>query len=491
MLDRKHALNITLSIPGLDLDRGQAALLYGLLVAEDFEAGDLVVRDLRDPTAFVVLREGAVKIEGVAEEKTLTAGDYLGAGHLPTVDSPRRGRSLAKPFAAAPSAENPPPPPSPDEEAPRARARTKVRTYRLDLDAARKAIDAQYDERRASERASDESEGDGRARPEDLLVGRTLGTGTFGRVKLCTDTAGRPYALKMLLKEAMIAMDQTHAVAYEREVLERLDHPFVLFLHSVFHSRDVCYFLLEYVPGGELFSHIQDRGMAEKEALFFGAHVLDALEHVHAADVVFRDLKPENVLIDERGYARIVDFGFAKFLGQDERTYTILGTPEYLSPECVLGQGYRFDVDLWAFGVLVYEMLRGRSPFCPRNPDDTMAVFRLITAAVLKIPKSMNAPAGDLVTAVLRRDKRTRLGEKAGAADIKADPIFDWLGGDWERLRAKECEAPYVPDLASDADSSKFDSYPENMDITPFEGDQTAFYEFGNAIVDDPESMFP
>ena len=214
------------------------------------------------------------------------------------------------------------------------------------------------------------------------------------------------------------------------------------------------------------------------------------MDHIHGHEVVFRDLKPENVLIDAQGYARVVDFGFAKVLPPTDQTYTILGTPEYLSPECVLGQGYRFDVDLWAFGVLVYEMLRGRSPFCPPNPDDTMAVFRLITAAKVKIPLSMSDDVAALVAHVLKRDRRDRLGDKTGAADIKAHPVFSNLQGDWQALRDKALPAPHVPDLVDQSDSSKFDSYPEDMAIAPYDGDQTIFIEFGNDIIDDPVSDF-
>ena len=143
-------------------------------------------------------------------------------------------------------------------------------------------------------------------------------------------------------------------------------------------------------------------------------------------------------------------------------------------------------MDLWAFGVLVYEMLRGRSPFCPPNPDDTMAVFRLITAAKVRIPPSRDAGAAALVTAVLRRDRRKRLGDQNGAPDIKASAVFSFLNGDWAALRAKDIPAPHVPDLNGPGAASKFDTYPEDMAITPYDGDQTLFLEFGAGIVDDP-----
>ena len=484
VLDRKHALNIALSIPGLDLAPEKVDVIYGLFEAVAYEAGEEILEDLGDPAAFLLITGGEVEVSGGGRpSRKASRGDHLGTSHLPYVDSPVRRRSptnkaweQAVDLAGVVAEPESPTRTLDDGGKRRATAATAVTLLRLDLEAARDAVVG----------AEAVPEPEMPVAPGELRVGRTLGTGTFGRVKLAFGGDGRPYALKMLLKEAMIATDQTAAVLHERDVLRKTRHPFVLELLGVFHSRDVCYFLLEFVPGGELFSHIQDRGMAFEEARFLAAHVLDALDHVHAQGVVYRDLKPENILIDARGYARVVDFGFAKVLPADAMTYTILGTPEYLSPECVLGQGYRSDVDLWAFGVLVYEMLRGRSPFCPPNPDDTMAVFRLITAAKVRIPPSMDAGAAALVTAVLRRDRRKRLGDQNGAPDIKASAVFSFLGGDWAALRAKDIPAPHVPDLNGDGDASKFDTYPEDMAITPYDGDQTLFLEFGAGIVDDP-----
>ncbi|KAH8069899.1 cAMP-dependent protein kinase [Aureococcus anophagefferens] len=437
------------SIPGLDLAPEKVDVIYGLFEAVAYEAGEEILEDLGDPAAFLLITGGEVEVCGGGRPSLKASrGDHLGTSHLPYVDSPVRRRSPTN----------------------------KAWEQAVDLAgvAARDAVvgaEAVRSRRCPSRPASSASAGRWGARVR--------------RVKLAFGGDGRPYALKMLLKEAMIATDQTAAVLHERDVLRKTRHPFVLELHGVFHSRDVCYFLLEFVPGGELFSHIQDRGMAFEEARFLAAHVLDALDHVHAQGVVYRDLKPENILIDARGYARVVDFGFAKVLPADAMTYTILGTPEYLSPECVLGQGYRSDVDLWAFGVLVYEMLRGRSPFCPPNPDDTMAVFRLITAAKVRIPPSMDAGAA-LRHGRVRRDRRKRLGDQNGAPDIKASAVFSFLNGDWAALRAKDIPAPHVPDLNGDGDASKFDTYPEDMAITPDDGDQTVFLEFGAGIVDDP-----
>ncbi|KAJ8599235.1 hypothetical protein CTAYLR_006401 [Chrysophaeum taylorii] len=261
---------------------------------------------------------------------------------------------------------------------------------------------------------------------DSLDVGRTLGTGTFGRVKLAT-RGDETYALKLLVKQAMVDLNQAESVELERRILFKLrGHPFVLHCHATFQSKDVCFFVLEFVQGGELFSRVEG-GVHEDEALFHSACVIDALDHIHAKAIVYRDLKPE-------------------------------------TPECVLGKGYGFDVDLWAFGVLVYETLAGRSPFYASNPDDTMTVFRLIA----------------FVTGLLARDLKERLGARHGAPSIKAHAFFSPI--DFDNLRAKKLTPPYVPNLKTATDASLFDAYPEDMALKPYEGDNKIFSDFGPKV---------
>ena len=185
----------------------------------------------------------------------------------------------------------------------------------------------------------------------------------------------------MLVKHTMAEMKQTHAILYERRVLKDLHHPFVLRLMTTYQSQNVCYFLLELVQGGELFSRLTSFAMDEfpaEEAKFYASQTIDALCYIHSRSIVYRDLKPENILIGADGYIRIVDFGFAKVLTAGDQTYTIVGTPEYLAPEVVLGQGYRYDADLWAYGCLCYEMHMGSTPFAADDPSDTMQIFKQI-----------------------------------------------------------------------------------------------------------------
>jgi len=291
---------------------------------------------------------------------------------------------------------------------------------------------------------------------EDLDVRRTLGTGAFGRVKLCAWSSSGPpkvFALKMLVKKTMLEMKQTHAVLYERKILQQLRHPFVLRLYMTYQSRDACYFLLELIQGGELFSRLtsfSDGEFPPQECKFHASATLLALEYIHSQNMVYRDLKPENLLIDTDGYVRLVDFGFAKRLNAEHSTFTIIGTPEYLSPECALGQGYRFDVDLWAFGVLIFEMLKGNGPFCPADPDDTMSIFKLISDCRIEFSKKEVAQFGEAATSLCRqllhRSRKRRLGSlKGGMNNVKEHAYF--IGIDWHAIFQRRHPAPWLPEV--------------------------------------------
>jgi len=261
------------------------------------------------------------------------------------------------------------------------------------------------------------------------------------------------FALKMLVKKTMLEMKQTHAVLYERKILQQLRHPFILRLHTTYQSRDACYFLLELVQGGELFSRLTsfaDGDFPPEECKFHASATLLAIEYIHSQNMLYRDLKPENLLIDTDGYVRLVDFGFAKRLSGDQSTFTIIGTPEYLSPECALGQGYRFDVDLWAFGVLIFEMLKGNGPFCPADPDDTMAIFKLISDCRVEFSKKEVAQYGEPITLLCRqllhRSRKKRLGSlKGGIRNIRDHTYF--IGMDNHAILDRKYPAPWMPEV--------------------------------------------
>lgn len=215
---------------------------------------------------------------------------------------------------------------------------------------------------------------------------RTLGTGTFARVCLVrpanASEADRNavYALKILRKTEVIKLRQIDHVRHEREILADVSgHPFITNLQASFSDSDFLYLLLDYVPGGELFSYLRKwRRFDEDMAKFYAAEIVLVLEYLHEQQggVAYRDLKPENLLLDEEGHIKLVDFGFAKRLGNNENldddkpveTYTLCGTPEYLAPEVIHNKGHTTAVDWWALGILIYEFLTGYPPFWHQNP---------------------------------------------------------------------------------------------------------------------------
>jgi len=204
----------------------------------------------------------------------------------------------------------------------------------------------------------------------DFEVRGTLGTGTFARVLLVRHRNASPpasasqgyFALKVLRKEDILKHKQVEHINAERYILSRVQHPFVVDLFATFQDSLNVYMLMSYVPGGELFTHLRRAQCFTPDVTrFYLATIILALKYLHSFNIIYRDLKPENLLLDSRGYLRLTDFGFAKIV--DDRTWTLCGTPEYLAPEIIQSDGHGKAADWWACGILCYEMLVGWPPF--------------------------------------------------------------------------------------------------------------------------------
>ncbi|XP_030642447.1 cAMP-dependent protein kinase catalytic subunit PRKX-like [Chanos chanos] len=285
----------------------------------------------------------------------------------------------------------------------------------------------------------------------------TVGTGTFGRVVLVRDKRTRTFfALKSMKIVDVIRLKQQQHVHNEKEVLTEVNHPFLVRLYWTHHDERCLYMLMEYMPGGELFSYLRNRGKFSNDTgLFYTAEIVCALEYLHSRDIVYRDLKPENILLDCEGHIKLTDFGFAKKLV--DRTWTLCGTPEYLAPEVIQGKGHGLAVDWWALGVLIFEMLSGYPPFFDDNP---LGIYQKVLSAKLECPRHLDFYVKDLIKKLLVVDKGKRLGSlKNGAEDVKKHRWFRLI--DWDAVPHRKLKPPIIPKVAHEGDSSNFDTYPE------------------------------
>ncbi|KAI8806893.1 camp-dependent protein kinase 6 [Cladochytrium replicatum] len=299
-----------------------------------------------------------------------------------------------------------------------------------------------------------------RAKLDDFVIQNTLGTGSFGRVHLVRlKTSGKYLAMKVLRKAEIVKLRQVEHTMNEKSILEKLEFPFLVRLHSTFQDSVNLFFVMDYVAGGELFSYLRKSGRFNNQlARFYAAEVVLAFEYLHQRDIVYRDLKPENLLLDSNGHIKITDFGFAKHV--PDQTWTLCGTPDYLAPEIIQSKGYGKAVDWWALGVLVYEMLAGHPPF---YDEDHFKLYEKILACKLRFPSHFDQQAKDLVKRLLQPDLTKRFGNlKDGVLDIKRHRWFVEGLTDWEGLLRLEVTAPYVPTVSHDGDTGNFDSYPED-----------------------------
>ncbi|CAE8637940.1 unnamed protein product, partial [Polarella glacialis] len=230
----------------------------------------------------------------------------------------------------------------------------------------------------------------------DFDLRATVGTGTFGRVrvvKIKGSSDRTPFALKILKKSEVIRLKQVEHVKAEKQILAMIEHPFIVNLLTTFQDEKRLFMLLEYVNGGELFSYLRKQGrLTNEHARFYAAEIILAVGYLHTLHIVYRDLKPENLLIDCEGHMKITDFGFAKVV--EDRTWTLCGTPEYLAPEIIQSKGHGKAVDWWALGILLFEMLAGYPPFYDENP---FGIYQKVLAGKIDFPRHFDVKGKDLI----------------------------------------------------------------------------------------------
>lgn len=285
---------------------------------------------------------------------------------------------------------------------------------------------------------------------DDFELLKVVGKGSFGKVmQVRKKDTGDIYAMKVLKKEQLVKRKQVAHTKTERKVLESIDHPFIVSLRFAFQTDAKLYMILDYFTGGELFFHLKNHGrFPEERAKFYAAEITLALECLHNNAIVYRDLKPENVLLDNEGHIRLTDFGLSKdCVGNKQLTHTFCGTPEYLAPEVIHGAGYGHAVDWWSLGTLLYEMLTGLPPFFDSNMN---RMYELIVRAPLKFPSYLSQEAREVLALLLERTPKKRLGSGEGdATEIKTHHFFSNI--DFDKMMLKELQPPFQPTITEGA----------------------------------------
>eukprot|EP00808_Paulinella_micropora_P009450 g6150.t1 len=324
--------------------------------------------------------------------------------------------------------------------------------------------------------AAQVKQGYGQIKFEDLELIGTLGKGAFGHVQLVKGKKDhRTYALKTVSKALIVETGQQGHILSEKKTMEVLKHPFIIELCGTFKDHSRLFFLLEPCLGGDLFSVLREKTLFDEDASrFYSSCVISAFEYMHSKNIIYRDLKPENLLIDKEGYLKVTDFGFAKNISAG-RTWTLCGTPDYLAPEIVGGKGHGKGVDWWTVGVFIYEMLASYAPFYDEDP---MKTYQKIVNGDITFPSHFSKDATSLVKKLLHRKPIRRLGvTKGGATLIKKHPWFK--SHDWDALLEKKLSPPMVPVIKSDVDMSNIEEYEEGA-VEPFPPEVDPYQDDGS-----------
>eukprot|EP00039_Didymoeca_costata_P011430 m.160592 g.160592 ORF g.160592 m.160592 type:complete len:430 (+) comp15170_c0_seq2:141-1430(+) len=300
---------------------------------------------------------------------------------------------------------------------------------------------------------------------DNLAVGRVIGEGSFGTVAVCEPASESNkghlesyMALKRQAKKDMVDdKKELEHLKNEKDLMFALKCEYLVHCIDYFQDKKYVYYLLELCNGGELWSIIRQQKkqrLQKKVAAFWLAQCMLGLEYMHTVDVAYRDLKPENCLIDYRGFLKLTDFGFAKQF--TSITYTTCGTPDYMAPEIINSRGYTHAVDWWAYGVLAFEMVSGYAPF---EHESQMKSFSLIKSAKYKCPSHVSQDMSACISKFLVVDPVSRLGTHVfkGGEKIRTLPLFKDLN--WSALESGSGLSPYKPKVNGMGDVSPFDEY--------------------------------
>lgn len=287
---------------------------------------------------------------------------------------------------------------------------------------------------------------------EDFEPVAVIGRGFYGKVMLAKHKeTGKLVAIKSIHKKELIEKNKVETVLVERDVLMKTNNPFIINLLCSFQTPSKFYFVLEYASGGDLFGYLKKyENFPKSQVQLYIAELAIALNHLHQNNIIYRDLKPENVLFCADGHLKLTDFGISKILNDpNDTTRTLCGTSEYLAPEVIEGAEYSFAIDWWQLGCLMYEMYAGRTPFANENQS---MMYRNITTRNVGLFPIKDPQAKELISVLLKKNPQ----ERGGFEEIKNSEFFK--GFDWDKCMRREIQPPYIPVSKSQDDLSNFDS---------------------------------
>ncbi|CAN9507460.1 unnamed protein product [Ophioblennius macclurei] len=289
----------------------------------------------------------------------------------------------------------------------------------------------------------------------------TLGVGGFGRVELMTTVNhGKYYAMKRVSKKHIVAKRQEEHMLFEKKILKATQCEFIVRLYAAFKDTRYIYMVMEFCGGGEIWTKLKEVGRFDESiAVFCTACVVEAYAYLHKKNIMYRDLKPENLMLDVKGYVKLVDFGFAKELVRGEKTYSFVGTPEYMAPEIIKNQGHDFAVDFWSLGILIFELLAGSPPFSSTEPQK---IYSKILDGVLKYPPYLSEASKSIISKLCRPRPGQRLGNtKNGIKDVRHHRWFSSMN--WHKLRMCQLDAPTVRLIRKGPSYINFDRFPQDQ----------------------------
>ncbi|OMP10177.1 hypothetical protein COLO4_04757 [Corchorus olitorius] len=315
---------------------------------------------------------------------------------------------------------------------------------------------------------------------EDFEILKVVGQGAFGKVyQVRKKGTSDIYAMKVMRKDKIMEKNHAEYMQAERDILTKVDHPFVVQLRYSFQTKYRLYLVLDFINGGHLFFQLYHHGLFREDlARIYTAEIVSAVSHLHANGIMHRDLKPENILLDADGHVVLTDFGLSKEFDENTRSNSLCGTVEYMPPEIITGKGHDKAADWWSVGILLYEMLTGKPPFVGGNREK---VQQKIVKERIKLPAFLSSEAHSLLKGLLNKDASKRLGSgPTGGEEIKRHKWFKPVN--WKKLEARQIQPCFRPEVAGKHCIANFDKRWTDMplsfspasspktDVNPFSG---------------------